>query len=133
MEADYLGSKATYNVFALGVPSALAVPLLAHHAAEGGLPTLYAFGGVTLLSVSFYGGLLSCLPPYIGRTFGPQHVGAIRPSQRTQTLVVRLSLLNDQRSTPCGGRRAHPRRLVGRGDARPAGEPRPPADSARPT
>jgi len=75
--SDYLGSKKTYNIFALGIPAAISVPLLAHNASEGGLSTLYMFGGATLLSVSFYGGLLSCLPPYIGRTFGPQHVGAI--------------------------------------------------------
>ena len=75
--SDYLGSKNTYNVFALGIPAAISVPLLAHHASEGGVQTLYLFGGATLLSVSFYGGLLSCLPPYIGRTFGPTHVGAI--------------------------------------------------------
>ena len=75
--SDYLGSKNTYNVFALGIPAAISVPLLAHNAQEGGVQTLYMFGGATLLSVSFYGGLLSCLPPYIGRTFGPAHVGAI--------------------------------------------------------
>ena len=75
--SDYLGSKNTYNLFAMGIPAAISVPLLAHNATEGGIETLYMFGGATLLSVSFYGGLLSCLPPYIGRTFGPAHVGAI--------------------------------------------------------
>lgn len=75
--SDFLGSKQTYNLFALGIPAAISVPLLAHNATEGGIQTLYLFSGATLLSVSFYGGLLSCLPPYIGRTFGPAHVGAI--------------------------------------------------------
>ena len=38
---------------------------------------LYAFYGGTLASISFYGGNFSCLPPYLAKTFGPQHMGAI--------------------------------------------------------
>ena len=38
---------------------------------------LYVFYGGTLASISFYGGVFSCLPPYLARTFGPQHMGAI--------------------------------------------------------
>ena len=92
--SDYIGSKNTYYVFALGIPVVGAIPQVAQAvsaAAAGGggadigvssasspdLLPLYAFYGGTLASISFYGGNFSCLPPYLAKTFGPQHMGAI--------------------------------------------------------
>jgi hypothetical protein len=102
--SDYLGSKNTYFVFALGIPIVGMIPTAAQLVSTGGaaaasataatgvatsaatatatmgspdLLPLYMFYGGTLASISFYGGNFSCLPPYLAKTFGPQHMGAI--------------------------------------------------------
>jgi len=76
--SDYLGSKGTYMIYGLGIPLVGSIPYLASEAISSGQEwPLYAFLGSTLGAVSFYGGLFSCLPPYIAATFGPQHMGAI--------------------------------------------------------
>jgi len=79
LASDFLGSKGTYGVFALGVPLVAAIPLLADVVSGGSasLVPLGAFYCSTALSISFYGGTFSCLPPYLAATFGPQHMGAI--------------------------------------------------------
>lgn len=78
--SDYLGSKNTYFLFASAIPIVGSIPFIAESVSSGGgassLP-LYAFYGGTLASISFYGGNFSCLPPFLARTFGPGHMGAI--------------------------------------------------------
>jgi hypothetical protein len=81
--SDYLGSKNTYYTFGLGVPIVGSIPMIAQMVSTGDgfagsqLAPLYLFYGGTLATISFYGGNFSCLPPYLAKTFGPQHMGAI--------------------------------------------------------
>jgi len=78
--SDYLGSKNTYFLFASAIPIVGSIPMIASSvSADGGASTLplYLFYGGTLASISFYGGNFSCLPPFLARTFGPGHMGAI--------------------------------------------------------
>ena len=82
-----LGSKNSYFVFALGIPIVGSIPSIASSVSTMGgaadmtsaatMAPLYLFYGGTLATISFYGGNFSCLPPYLLKTFGPQHVGAI--------------------------------------------------------
>lgn len=80
LASDYIGSRNTYFLFALGIPIVGAIPTVAATVGSGSgdsmLP-LWLFYGGTLTSISFYGGTFSCLPPYLARTFGPEHMGAI--------------------------------------------------------
>ena len=54
--SDYIGSKKTYFVFALGVPIVGSIPAIAHAVSAGGgseLTPLYLFYGGTLATISF--------------------------------------------------------------------------------
>jgi len=78
LASDYLGSRNTYFVFATAVPLVAMIPALAHNAAgASGVLSLCGFYSLTLATTSFYGGNFSCLPPYLAKTFGPKHMGAI--------------------------------------------------------
>lgn len=73
--SDVLGRKNTFFVFGLGVPGAIAVPAITGMVGaptEGTLP-LTLFCGTTFAMVTFYGGLMSVAPAYVGDLFGAKH------------------------------------------------------------
>ena len=89
--SDYLGRRATYALFGLGVPVMAGAPFLAHHAASSAHATaaaaeavlpLYLFCGGSLLAITFYGGTFSVLPAYIADLFGQKHSAAIHGEDR---------------------------------------------------
>ena len=101
-------------MFALGVPLVAAIPTLSAGAAgSSGALSLYGFYGITLVTTSFYGGNFSCLPPYLAKTFGPRHMGAIHGrilSAWAISAIAGPKMLSVLRERACVACESEPRR-----------------------